>query len=370
MSKVRWAIGLMSGTSLDGIDAALIETDGRNIIAAGPVRHLAYSAGFRAELRQCLDIARAHRSPARISGDLAQTARRLSVLHAECVRDLLADASLPASEIAAIGFHGQTVLHRPDDGVTVQIGEGDWLAAELGMPVVGQFRAADVAAGGQGAPFAPAYHRALVAALPGPAAEPVVVVNIGGVSNVTFIHGDADPIAFDSGPGNALLDDWVAAKTDRVFDEDGAFARTGQIDGAALAVLMANEYLAKPPPKSLDRNDFSCEPVTDLSLEDGAATLTAFTAEVVAVSARHFPTPPGQWIICGGGRHNRTLMEELARRIPQKVARAEDFGWRGDDIEAEAFGYLAIRSLDGLPLSWPTTTGVPRPMPGGILHLP
>lgn len=370
MSKVRYAIGLMSGTSLDGIDAALIETDGRSVVVPGPARHLAYSAGFRSELRDSLDFARAHPSPARIATDLAETARRLSVLHGEVVFDLLADANCPADKIAVVGFHGQTVLHRPGEGLTVQIGEGEWLAGELGIAVVDQFRAADVAAGGQGAPLAPAYHRALAAALPREMAGPVAVVNIGGVSNVTFIDGEADPIAFDTGPGNALLDDWVKEKTGKFYDRNGALARLGKIDTVALAALMSASYLTLKPPKSLDRNDFSSRPVAGLSPEDGAATLTAFTAEVVSVASRHFPAPPSLWIICGGGRHNPVLMEELARRIPQKVTSAEAVGWRGDDIEAEAFAYLAIRSLDELPLTWPTTTGVPRPMPGGILHRP
>ncbi|VAW18455.1 Anhydro-N-acetylmuramic acid kinase [hydrothermal vent metagenome] len=370
MAKVRYAIGLMSGTSLDGIDAALIETDGRRVVRPGLVRHLAYSAGFRAELRDGLDFARAHPSPARIATDLAETARRLSVLHAEVVFDLLADVKCPADKIAVVGFHGQTVLHRPDEGVTVQIGEGVWLAGELGIPVVDQFRAADVAAGGQGAPLAPAYHRALAAALPRDMAGPVAVVNIGGVSNVTFVDGEADPIAFDTGPGNALLDDWVRDKTGKFYDQDGALARLGKVDDTALAALITSGYLAKSPPKSLDRNDFSPYPVAKLSPQDGAATLTAFTAEVIAMASRHFPKTPDLWIVCGGGRHNPVLMEELARRSPQKVISAEDVGWRGDDIEAEAFAYLAVRSLDDLPLTWPSTTGVPRPMPGGILHQP
>lgn len=366
MTKLKFAIGLMSGTSMDGIDAALLETDGAAQLVHGPARHLPYGADFRDELRAALKFARAHPTPSQIAAALKETTRRLTTLNAEIVLELVAEAGLTPEKIDVVGFHGQTVLHRPNTGITVQIGDGAWLAEEVGIAVVDQFRVADVAAGGEGAPLAPAYHRALCASLPGPLA----VINIGGVSNVTYVDGEADPIAFDTGPGNALLDDWMMEQAREPCDRDGAIARLGAVDAPVLAALMNNTYLNRQPPKSLDRNDFSAQSVAGFSIADGAATLTAFTAEVVAAARAHFPKPVRQWIICGGGRHNATLMTELAHRIPEPVVRAEDVGWRGDDIEAEAFAYLAVRSLAELPLSWPTTTGVPRPMPGGILHQP
>lgn len=366
MSRLRRAIGLMSGTSLDGIDAALLLTDGEDIVEPGPVRHLAYNDAFRSELRDALAIARRHPRPARIRGELAETEKRLTVLHAEIVLDLVAEAGLDSADIDVVGFHGQTVLHRPDVGITVQIGDGVWLADELGLCVVDQFRAADVAAGGQGAPFAPAYHRALAAGLEGP----VAVVNIGGVANVTYVDDDEEPIAFDTGPGNALIDDWVAGKTGAKCDLDGKLASAGVVDPVALTALVQNPYFAARPPKSLDRNDFAPDPVAGLSVEDGAATLTAFTAESVGLASKHLPKPPRLWIVTGGGRRNPKLMAELVRRVGGKITAAESLGWRGDDIEAEAFAYLAVRHLKDLPLSWPTTTGVPRPMPGGIRHEP
>lgn len=369
MSKVRRAIGLMSGTSLDGIDAAMIETDGQGLVRPGAVCHLSYNSGFRAELHDALELAANHPRPAEIAADLGSVTRRLSVLHAELVEELLEASMQTAKNVDVIGFHGQTVLHKPQAGITIQIGDGEWLAEEVGIPVVDQFRVADVAAGGEGAPFAPAYHRALVSASADNFEGPVVVVNIGGVSNVTFLDGDEDPLAFDTGPGNALLDDWVQQKCGKPYDDEGALGHSGVLDQAALTTLMDNSFFAQKPPKSLDRNDFSPQAVAELAAADGAATLTAFTANVVAVARQHFPKPPGQWVICGGGRHNNAMMAALRHAIPEQVRTAEDVGWQGDDIEAQAFAYLAVRSLDDLPLSWPSTTGVPSPMAGGLHHI-
>ena len=326
MSKIRRAVGLMSGTSLDGIDAALIDTDGRNLVRPKAVCHLTYNAGFRAELHEALKLAANHPRPAQISSDLSAVSRRLSVLHAELVEELLEKAGEVAGNVDVVGFHGQTVLHRPEAGITIQIGDGEWLAEEVGIPVVDQFRVSDVAAGGEGAPFAPAYHRAIVFASADQLGGPVVVVNIGGVSNVTFLDGDEDPIAFDTGPGNALLDDWVRQHTGEPYDEGGELGRSGKVDQALLANLMDNGFFAKSPPKSLDRNDFSARILAGLSPADGAATLTAFTAKVVAAASLHFPKTPGSWIICGGGRHNNGLMTALSQTIPQEVMSAEDVG--------------------------------------------
>jgi anhydro-N-acetylmuramic acid kinase len=192
-------------------------------------------------------------------------------------------------------------------------------------------------------------------------------VNIGGVGNVTYISGD-QVLAFDTGPGNAPIDDWMHRHTARPVDEGGAFARTGKVDGAALAHMLANPFFDRAPPKSLDRLDFGMEAVAGLSPADGAATLTAFTAASIARAREHFPASPASWIVCGGGRHNRFLMDDLRRRLDARVLTAEDMGWDGDALEAQAFAYLAMRSRKGLPLSLPTTTGVPQPMTGGKFH--
>ncbi len=355
-AKIWRAIGLMSGTSLDGVDAALVETDGEGRVVCGPALTRPYEGPLRERLRRSLG----GRHPVKA------VERSMTLAHAEAVAALLAKAGLSARDIDLVGFHGQTIVHRPDEGVTWQIGDAALLAARTKIDVVADFRSADVAAGGQGAPFVPVYHRALAETLE----RPLAVLNIGGVANVTWIGrqsaNGADLLAFDTGPGNALIDDWMLAHTGRAHDEGGATAAAGKVDEAALARLLAHDYFGRRPPKSLDRNAFDPAPVEKLSTEDGAATLTRFTAAAAAAAQRHFPQPAKLWVVTGGGRRNRTLMAFLADLMEgAEVRSAEDVGWDGDALEAQAFAYLAVRSRRGLPLSFPSTTGVARPTEGG-----
>lgn len=360
------ALGLMSGTSLDGIDAAIIETDGEDYVAPGPSLSVPYTPEERAVLRAALEMSKLWEAGQQMPQAVAEAERLLTLAHAQAVRALLKKAKLKPEDIDIIGFHGQTVLHQPDRGRTVQIGMGAELARLTGIDVVDDFRSADVAAGGHGAPLVPLYHQAL--AKSAGLKEAVAIINIGGVGNVTYIGLDGALIAFDTGPGNALIDDWAQRHTGEPVDKDGAMAEIGEVDVDALQALMAHDFFETPPPKSLDRFSFSPDPVGHLSPPDGAATLTAFTVEAIARGLAHIPGVPTRFIVCGGGRHNPTLMKMLSRRLQGGVLPAEDLGWRGDDIEAEAFAYLAVRSLKGLPLSLPTTTGVPHPMRGGTLH--
>jgi anhydro-N-acetylmuramic acid kinase len=364
MGKTMRAIGLMSGTSMDGIDVALIETDGENALRRGPCGAFPYSDPFRAQLRLALDEAArlAHRDAR--PGSLALTEQYLTDLHAEAVTHFLQDHQVTPGSIELIGFHGHTVLHAPERRLTAQIGNGPGLAEATGIDVVYDLRAADAAAGGQGAPLAPVYHRALAARLPD---RPVAVVNIGGVGNVTWIGRDGHLLAFDTGPGNALIDDWMLIHAGRSMDADGMAAARGAVDRAALTKLMTHPYFGVPPPKSLDRNTFTAEPVRHLSPEDGAATLAAFTAASIARAREHFPQQPQLWVICGGGRRNKTLMSMIAAHVDSAVAPAEAAGFDGDAVEAEAWAYLAVRSLKGLPITFPGTTGVSQPLTGGVL---
>jgi len=350
-------LGLMSGTSLDGVDAALVETDGSDRPRPLGFHALPYDPAFRERLHSVLGG----------RGAVAEVERELTHRHAEAVGALLAASGREARELRVIGFHGQTVLHAPEERRTWQIGDGALLARLTGVPVVCDFRSADVAAGGQGAPFAPLYHAARLEAQP----RPLAVLNLGGVGNVTWIgEGEAALLAFDTGPGNALLDDWARRRAGLPCDLDGALAAAGRVEEAALAALLRHPYFAAPPPKSLDRDAFDPAPVQDLSPEDGAATLAAFTVESVARALDHLPAPPLRWLVTGGGRHNPVLMRGLARRLAVPVEPVEALGWNGDALEAEAFAYLAARSLAGLPLSLPGTTGVPRPLTGGRLFEP
>jgi len=362
------AIGLMSGTSLDGVDVALIETDGDAIDGFGPASYRAYSDSERDLLRKALADAVSLTNRDLRPGALAEAEALVTRAHAEAVETFLKSNSLTRDAIDVIGFHGQTVLHRPDRKLTVQIGDGTALAKTLGIPVVFDMRAADVAAGGQGAPLVPVYHRALVRMLN--RNGPAVVVNIGGVANITYIDGDT-LMACDTGPGNALLDDFMLRTTGEAVDRDGRMAAKGRADVEWIARALSLPFFGLRPPKSLDRNDFAALTVNGMSVEDGAATLTAFTAESIAMIASSLPKMPASWIVVGGGASNPTLMRMLGERLaPAQVLRGSDLGWSGDAVEAQAFAYMAVRSLKGLPLTFPGTTGVMTPLTGGVLAKP
>jgi len=359
--KILTAIGLMSGTSLDGVDVALVHTDGEGSVRPGPSLGIPYDPMFRERLRACLGKTADHPG-------VAEVARDLTLRNAAAVIRLLNENAMTASDIDVVGFHGQTTLHRPDKGVTVQIGDGALLAQETGCRVVADFRAADVAAGGQGAPFAPIYHRALAQELD----KPLAVLNIGGVANVTYIGSgpDAPLLAFDTGPGNALVDDWTASMIDRPMDEGGRLAQGGTVDQNRLAALLENDYFKLLPPKSLDRDDFSAAGLAGLSAADGAATLVGLSVGAIVRAQDYFPAPAHRWLVCGGGRKNGYMMAELAKALAVPVDPVEAVGWNGDMLEAQAFAYLAVRSLSGLPLSEPGTTGVPEPQCGGMSFSP
>jgi anhydro-N-acetylmuramic acid kinase len=301
-------------------------------------------------------------------GILPQAEAFLTRAHAEAVQSFCREHGVDLASVDLIGFHGQTVLHRPEAGLTVQLGDGAELARELGRPVVFDFRSADVAAGGQGAPLVPVFHRALAAGADLPAE--VAFLNIGGVANATILSGQAEPIACDTGPGNALIDDFVLARTGAAYDADGALAASGTPHEALLTRWLAHPFFDQAPPKSLDRHAFDENGVEMLSDADGAATLTAFTASAVARLLAHLKTPPKLWIACGGGARNKTLLSMLEKHLNAQVRASDEFGWDSGALEAQAFAFLAVRSAQGLPLTFPGTTGAPRPLPGGRLVNP
>jgi anhydro-N-acetylmuramic acid kinase len=364
------AIGLMSGTSYDGIDVALIETDGEQIGRLGPTGYRPYSEAEREQVRHAIAASFNLTSGIERPKILMDAEEAVTDMHAEAVEAFLAANGMPPSEVAVVGFHGQTVLHRPDRRLSIQLGNGRALAGRLRIAVVYDFRAADIAAGGQGAPMVPIFHRAMVGMLKRP--HPIAVLNVGGVANVTFIDGD-NLVAFDVGPGNALIDDFVRLRTSQPQDDDGRCAAAGRVDEDAIKRVLAHPFFARPAPKSLDRNAFRhwvAEEgrLTDRSTEDGAATLTAITAAATARAIEALPRPPASWIVAGGGTRNPTLMRMLIERLlPAPVDTAAAVGWSADSLEAQAFAYLAVRTVKGLPITFPSTTGVPKPLTGGVL---
>src|SRR5437868_2896690 len=356
----------MSGTSLDGVDVALIETDGEHIGNFGPTGYRAYTPSERALLRRALADASKLTDRDGRPGALAEVEILVTQAHVEAVERFLREHRL--RDIAVAGFHGQTVLHRPDARLTVQLGDGEALARRLQIPVAYDFRAADVAAGGQGAPLVPVFHRALIQRLGRPG--PTAVLNVGGVANLTYLEGPQTMIAFDTGPGNALIDDFMSARTGKPHDAGGAEAARGQVDEAFIAAALAHPFFGLPFPKSLDRNAFRLD-LSGHSLADGAATLTALTAGAVAKALDLLPRAPDTRVVAGGGARNETLMGMLAARLgPAAVVTADTVGWSADALEAQAFAYLAVRALRGLPITFPATTGVPRPLTGGVVARP
>lgn len=363
--KILTVIGLMSGTSLDGVDAAILHTDGRSYLAwpANGFVSRAYSDARRNAIRGVFGGSNA------APGVIDKVAHDLTVDHVTAIEALLAQTGLKASDIDLIGFHGQTISHAPERGHTCQIGAPELLARTFGIPVVSDFRSADVAAGGQGAPLIPLYHEALIR-MAG-VQTPVAVLNLGGVGNITYVgEAENDLLAFDTGPGNALIDDAVLATTAKRFDEDGRLAASGHIDDAMVATWMNHPYFHLPAPKSLDRNAFRTDIAHALSAADRVATITDFTVQSVLTACKLMPTPIHALYVCGGGRHNHTIMQGLQKGLGVPVLPVETLNWQGDALEAQGFAYLAVRSRQRLPLSLPTTTGVKEPLTGGVLTIP
>ncbi|WP_232491849.1 anhydro-N-acetylmuramic acid kinase [Novosphingobium kaempferiae] len=357
-------LGYMSGTSLDGVDAALVETDGERIAGFGPGFLSPYTDTERATVERATADALAWNGYGPAPASFAAAEAVVHEVHMRAAREVIAQAGQRPD---LVGFHGQTVLHRPERQLSVQLGDAGRLADALGALVVAGMRQDDLMAGGQGAPLVPAYHAALAARLG--LAGPVAFLNLGGVANVTFIGSDGGLVAFDTGPANGLIDQVVQARGAGRYDDGGRFAAAGRVDAGVLADLLAHEHFRGEGPKSLDRYDFPLEWADACLLEDAAATLTAFTADSVALAAASLPEVPRLWVVCGGGCHNPVLMQALRDRLG--VCRtADELGLRSDFVEAEAMAFLAARSLRGLPLTYPDTTGVAAPLTGGTLWRP
>ena len=365
-------VGLMSGTSLDGVDAALLEADGETIARFGAGLETPFLEPERDVLQQAVRAALQWR----FNGpepEIFQSAEIvLTQTHARAVRSVCKQERIKPSELDLVGFHGQTVVHVPPVdgqlGRTCQIGNGQALANELNCPVAYDFRSHDMENGGQGAPLAPIYHQLLVQSSGLP--RPLGVLNIGGVANLTLLNRDGTIQAFDTGPGNGLMDAWTLEKTGNSMDANGELAARGRVHDQTLADLLAHPHFKIQGPKSLDRWDFSLDHARNLSVEDGLATLSAFTAMAISDGFKWVNEPPQMLVAAGGGRKNTELLRRIAEVCAVPVLTAEQVGWRGDLIEAEAFAVLAARCLNAQPISFPGTTGVATPLTGGQLAYP
>jgi anhydro-N-acetylmuramic acid kinase len=358
--KTYTAIGLMSGTAMDGIDAAAIETDGYSYIKPLGFVSEAHDPFLRNLLQGCLN-------KTKLTKEIKDIEQAFTCAQIPVIQKLIKRINKSNQNIDFIGFHGQTIHHDPSNGVTIQLGDGELLAAEIGITVINDFRSNDMSHGGQGAPLLPVYHQALVknAGLD----LPIVILNLGGVANITWIS-DGDMVAFDTGPANAMIDDWVKNHTDKNYDEGGKIASTGVIDQAIINQFLSLSYFLKKYPKSLDRNDFNDIDYLNLSLEDGAATLTDMTVQSVALGINQCPSKPHAIYVTGGGRHNKFMMQRLSEVTQIKVHLVDELGWNGDAMEAEGFAYMAVRSHLHEPISFPCTTGCQDKVTGGVMHNP
>jgi len=343
---------------MDGIDVAVVRSDGEYFVEPGPGATFDYPVETRKALRAVIGDGKAAR------GALDELQRAVTDAHVAAVQAFMREYGLDRTSVSLVGLHGQTILHRPSERFTRQLCDGKRAARLLGIDVVNDFRSADVAAGGEGAPLVPLYHAAIAVETE----RPLMILNWGGVGNVTYLGADGEIVAFDTGPANALLDDFLLRRRGLSHDANGALAASGTVDKVVVADLMRDAYFERPPPKSLDRNHFhqAARRVDALSDADGAATLAAFTVEATAAAARFFSRGPARWLVTGGGRRNATLMRALRLRIGAAVEPIEAIAFDGDQLEAQCFGYLAIRSRRGLPLSLPTTTGARAPTSGGV----
>ncbi len=356
-NKIITSLGLMSGTSMDGIDIALIKSDGQKINDRGANKYYPYSPKIKNSLVKLIN------NKTNSLLEIKEIELEITKKHIAAVKDFLTKNKIDKNNIDIIGFNGQTILHNPRKGITWQIGNAQMLASGTGIDVVADFRTKDLVFGGQGAPLVPIYHLALFADYK----KPVLVLNIGGVSNITYIENNQEEnlIAFDVCFGNAPLNDLVKKKTDKDFDKNGLLASKGKVNQDFTKAILALNYFKKQPPKSLDRNQFDevIKKFSKLKMEDILASLVFIIGQSVTNSLKFLPKKPLEILVCGGGRKNLEIMKSIENTTQIKTTNIDNLkignnSINGDFIEAEAFGFLAIRNLLNLPISYPKTTGI------------
>lgn len=357
--KPLWAVGLESDTAISGIDVAFIKTDGVDIYERRKCFSRPYSPMMREAIHSVLGP-----NGQKDQEYLKSVEDLLTQEHIKAVQELMDSLDISPRQIDVIGFSGHTIFNRPSEKISVQIGDDEQMFKAFGIPVVSRFYQADLLSGGQGAPIFSVYYEALARELP----KPLVIFSIGGISSLTFIGENGELIAFDVGVGNMLLDRWMQEKLGAEMDFDGLWAAKGNVNERLLHKLMQHKSIKRQPPKALERTDFEdcLQDVEGCSIADGAATLTAFTCEALIDAVQKFlPVSPTLFIVTGGGAYNPSMIKYLRQRLSGEVKTAEEIGWDSMCIDAESFAFLAVRSLHGLPFTYPTTTGVPFPLSGG-----
>ena len=362
MSVNLYSLGLMSGTSLDGIDVSIIKSDGEQYLEIIDDLYLKYDNQLKLKLKKVIDSCTAKDQLAKIPKEIDELEKELTLCHINACK--LITEKNKNIKIDLIGFHGQTILHKPQKGYSIQIGDSKLLSKITNTTVISNFRANDILNGGQGAPLAPIYHQLILTRIK--SKLPSAVINIGGISNISYIEESNKVVSFDIGPGNYLIDEWVRTKAKKEFDRDGLIAKSGQTDEKILKKFLSDPYFKKKFPKSLDVKDFNLQNLNKLSLEDGCATLSMLTARSICMALNSFKKKPNLVLLSGGGRKNKYIIDNIKNNFSGLVKLIDDFNFDGDFIESQAFAYLAIRSYLKKFITFPSTTGVKKPCLGGL----
>jgi len=363
MTKNFYSLGLMSGTSVDGIDASIIKSDGEQFLEIVDNLYLKYGKELRLKLKSVIDSCSSKDDFKKLSNNIKEIEKKMTLEHARAC-ELIIEKNKKI-KIDIIGFHGQTVIHKPYEGYSLQIGDSKLLSKQMGKTVVSNFRENDILNGGQGAPLTPIYHKLILSKIK--SSHPSVIINIGGISNITYLEDKNKIISFDSGPGGYLIDKWVKKHSSFEFDDKGLIAESGKLNENILGEILNNSYYKKNPPKSLDVKDFNLSDLNKLSFEDGCATLSMLTAKTICMAINNLKEKPNKILISGGGRKNSFIIKNIKNIAKSPVYLIDEFNFNGDFIESQAFAFLAIRSYMKKFITFPDTTGVSKPCLGGMI---
>jgi len=363
MNRKFFSLGLMSGTSMDGVDASIIKSDGEKFIEIIDDFYLKYDDQIKLKLKRIIDLCSSKDQFFKISKDIQDIEKKITLYHVRACKLIIKKNKNIRLDL--IGFHGQTILHKPKKGYSIQIGDSQLLSKLTNTSVISNFRENDISNGGQGAPLAPIYHKLILNKIK--ATLPSAIINIGGISNITYFENDNKLVGFDTGPGNYLIDKWVQSQKNIQFDKDGLIAKSGKVSEKLLKKILSNRYYKKKPPKSLDVKDFNFKNFNKISLEDGAATLSMLTVKSIGNAINNFAKYPNKILLSGGGRKNKFITNNIKKILKCPVCLIDDYNFNGDFIESQTFAFLAIRSYLKKNITYPTTTGVKNPSSGGLL---